>query len=240
MHGAARKRVPVLPVSVFELGETVREKAMSVSGDPLVFWILVPLFTAVGLYLFWYSRRRKAMLEVFARRNGLQIRPGYRGRLQKRLDKAFPLEGKGLARSFSRLSSIVDGGSVWIFRAIELLDLNPHAQAYTTHHHRVAALFDVPPGYAEFFLLDKSRQARTLLPGAAAPGREVTGLVRRLAAFCKVRHTLSVTLAGRYGLIYFEPLVAGGETLEDVESLYCLAIRMRDALAKCSELSDVS
>ena len=43
-------------------------------SDSLVFWI-VPLFVTVGLYLVWYSRRRKKLLDTFASFHHLRIRP---------------------------------------------------------------------------------------------------------------------------------------------------------------------
>jgi hypothetical protein len=196
----------------------------------LVFWILGPLFAALGLYLLWYSRRRRRMLEAFAGKHRLRIQPGYREKLQETLDGAFSLEGEGLVRSLSQLSSIVDGGSVRIFRTIELLDLNPYAQSYTTHYNRIAALFEIPAGHDEFFLLDKSMQASRMLPGAGTPAPEVVDLARRAAVSCSARHPLSVTLARGHGLIYFEPLVVGGESLGDVDSLYCIAKQLHDAL----------
>lgn len=120
------------------------------------FWILVPLFVAVGLYLIWYSRRRKKMLEAFAKNHQLRIRPEYTKELQKRLDSCFPLEDRGVVRSFGQLSSPVGGEPVWLFRAVELLDLNPHAQSYSTHHPRIVAVFDIPADLGEFFVLDNS------------------------------------------------------------------------------------
>lgn len=50
---------------------------MNDGSGALVFWILGPLFGALGLCLIWYSRRRKKMLEAFAKTHQLQIRPEY-------------------------------------------------------------------------------------------------------------------------------------------------------------------
>lgn len=37
------------------------------------------------------------------------------------------------------------------------------------------------------------------------------------------RHPVSVTLTKGHGLVYFEPLVTGGENINDVDALYCIA-----------------
>jgi hypothetical protein len=52
---------------------------------------------------------------------------------------------------------------------------------------------------------------------------KVTEIAKQAAVSCKARHALSVTVARGHGLIYFEPLVTGGETIDDVDSLYCIA-----------------
>lgn len=203
---------------------------MNDGSGTLLVWILVPLFLAVGLYLVWYSHRRKKMLEAFAKNHQLAIRPEYENELQKTLDSAFSLSGEGLVRSFGQLSSLVDGGTVWVFRAVELLDLSRHAQSQSTHFARIAALFEVSAARDGFFILDRSGRATPRLPSADAPNRAVVEASRRAAESCEARHTLSVTLAGGHGLIYFEPLVTGGETLKDVRSLYCIAGKLQQEL----------
>ena len=204
---------------------------MNKGSSPLVFWILAALFLAVGLYLIWYSRRRKKMLETFAHMHQLRIRPEDEREIQKRLDSCFSLKDKGMVRSFGQLSSLVGGEYVWIFRAVELLDLNPHAKAYSTNFARIAALFEISAAHEEFFLLDKALRVNKRLPGTISPDPEVVELTKRTATSCGARHPLSVTLTGGHGLIYFEPLVTGGETLDDVNALYCMAKEMRAKLA---------
>ena len=201
-----------------------------VSGA-LVFWILVPLFVAVGLYLIWYSHRRKKMLESFAKTHQLCIRPEHERELQKTLDSCFSLKGEGLVRSFGQLSSFVDGESIWVFRAVEILDLNPNAQSYSTHFPRIVALFQISTEHEEFFILDKSMQARRRLFRSKSPNLDVIEISKRITASCKARHPLSVTFTRGHGLIYFEPLVTGGETMSDVNSLYCIAKNMCEALS---------
>jgi hypothetical protein len=199
-------------------------------SDALVFWILIPIFAAVGFYLFWYSRRRKKMLEAFAKTHRLHIRPEHKEELQKTLDSRFSLKDENRVRSFGQLSSLIDGGSMWFFRAVELLDLNPHARSYSTHFPRIAALFKVSQDYEEFFVLGRSLQAIQKLPGSSPPNPDVVEITKRIAAECHARHPLSVTLARGHGLIYFEPLVTGGEKMRDLHALYCIAKKMREEL----------
>ncbi len=204
---------------------------MNEGSGAVVFWILVPLFVAVGFYLLWYSRRRKKMVEMFAKIHQLRFRPEYEKELQKTLDTFFSLKDDALVRSFGQLSSLVKGESIWLFRAVELLDLNPHAQSYTTHFPRIVALFEISTEHEEFFVLDKSMQARQRLPRSKSPNTKVTEIARQIAVSCKARHPLSVTITRGHGLIYFEPSVTGGETISDVNSLYCIAKDMGEKLS---------
>ena len=201
---------------------------MNESSNPIVFMILVPLFMAVGLYLIWYARRRKKMLQVFSKMNNLPIRPEHKETLQKTLDSCFSLKHTNLVRSFAQLSSIIDGGSIWLFRAVELLDLNPHARSYSTHFPRIAALFNVSTNHDEFFILGKSMNAEQKLPDSGMPSSDLTDITKQIAASCNTRHPLSITFTHGHGLIYFEPLITGGETLSDIECLYCIAKKMHE------------
>lgn len=206
---------------------------MNEGTDYLVLWILLPIFMALGVYLAWYSLRRKKMLESFAEMHSLRMKPEYREELERILDKCFSLKKEGLVRSFGQLSSIINGGSVWIFRAVELIDNNPHGQSEFTHFARIVALFDISPDYEEFFLLSKSMQVTQRIPGAGQPDPKVIELVKRVVVDCNARHVISVTLRCGYGLIYFEPLVTGGERLNDIDALYTIARNMCENL--CSK-----
>jgi hypothetical protein len=204
---------------------------MNDGSGTLVFWILVPLFVAVGLYLIWYSRRRKKMLEAFAQTHQFMIKPEYREEMQKILDECFSIKGMGLVRSFDSLSSLIYGESIWVFSAVELLDLNPHAQSSATHFSRIVALFNISTDYDEFFILDSSMRLSQRIPGSKAPDSNITDLVKRIAVSCKARHSLSVTLTHGRGLIYFEPLVTGGETNSDINALHCIARGLSEELS---------
>ena len=204
---------------------------MDEGSGALVAWILAPLFVAVGIYLIWYSRRRKKMLAAFAKTHQLMLRPEYKEEIQKTLDSCFSIKNGSVVRSFGQLSSLGFGESIWFFRTVELLDLNPHAQSYSTHFSRIAVLFNILTDHDEFFILDKTRHASQRLPGSKLPDPHIADLVKRSAMSCKARHPISVTLTGGYCLIYFEPLVTGGETKSDINSLYCIAKNIREKLS---------
>jgi hypothetical protein len=207
------------------------KQGMNEGAGNIALWILLPAFAAVGLYLVWYSRRRKQMLEAFARTHQFLLRPERIDELQADLDRCFTLKDEALLRSFGQLSTPVDAERIWIFRAVELLDLNPHAQSSSTHFSRIIVLFDVAASYNEFFVLDKSGQAQQRLSGRPVPSADVIEIAKRIVTQCAVRHAISVTLSDGRGLIYLEPSITGGETLEDVSSLYCAAKGMAEALA---------
>jgi hypothetical protein len=202
-----------------------------VEDNALLFWILCAAFAAVGLHMILYSRRRRRMLESFAEKHQFKIKPDHEGAIQKVLDTCFSLKSNNLVRSFGQLSSLVDGGTIWLFRSIELLDLNPYGKSESTHFPRIAALFDISKTHNAFFVLGKSMQTRPMIPGAAEIKAEVARLATQSASACDARHPLSVTLAQGHALIYFEPLVTGGEKPADVEALYCIAQNMRHELA---------
>ena len=193
-------------------------------NSTLVWWILVPLFIAVGIHLALYSRRRKKIFKKFAVSHHLSFKPELQRKLQNILDTSFHLKQEGLSRSFGQLSNILFNGSIWIFRAVELLDLDPNSQPYSTHFPRVVALFKAPLSLEEFFLLDKSLDITTRLPDSPVPSSEVTGCVEDCFNLHNpLPHSLSVSFSGGYGLVYFEPLIVGGETLSDINSLYSIA-----------------
>jgi len=203
---------------------------MEMTSGAMTFWILTPIFIAVGIHLILYSRRRKKMLELFAKKHQLNIRPEREKEVQGVLDACFSSEDAEMLRTFGQLSSLVEGEAVFLFRTVELLDIKPHIKSYDTHFARIVALFDVSADYDEFFLLDKSLRAMKRRPESKDPDPKIIEISKQIAASCEGRHTLSITLGRGKGLIYFEPLVTGGETINDVNSLYCIAKKMREKL----------
>lgn len=119
-------------------------------------WLLGVAFVAVGLYLVWYSQRRKKMLAAFAVEHGFAIDRSSTAQLQQSLEPCLQFDIAGIVREFGQLSTLVDAGTVLIFRAVELIDLSPNTQPNSTHFSRIAAFFDISNAYDEYFLIRKS------------------------------------------------------------------------------------
>ncbi len=195
-------------------------------------WWLLILLSVVGAYLLWYTKRRHTMLETFVQAHGLTIRPELASSIQQTLDLYFSLEDPGVVRSFCQLAGIVDGDTVRLFRAIELLDLSPHSSASSTHFSRIAALFEVSTEYDDFFLLDASLKPTRRWSGSPKPDPRAVTLAKKAATASSPRHTLSITLTHGHGLIYFEPLITAGETQGDLDCLYEIARQMHYHLSE--------
>lgn len=196
----------------------------------LVWWIIVPVFLSVCAYLIWFARRRRKMLETFATAHRFDVRPDLEDDVQNVLDDCFSLHENGLVRSFGQISSVVDGGAIRLFRSVELLDLNPAGTSQSTHLPRIAALVDVADQDSASFVLDRSGRASPLIPGSEPVDSGIPNIVSRIAVASSARHGLTVTMAKGKMLVYLNPLVTGGETAADVESLYSIAKRLRDEL----------
>jgi hypothetical protein len=205
---------------------------MADESNMQVFLILVPLFLAVGIYLLWYSSRRRRMFETFANARGFHVDQGRAPQLVATLNHCFSLNQRGLVREFDQLTSPIAAGAVYLFRAVEILDVNPHGQSQSTHFARIIALFDVAETHEQFFMLDRSGAATARLPGAPTPTARVVEVTRHAVSEQGARHPLSITLARGKGLIYFEPLVTGGENSSDLEVLYNIALSLQDALSQ--------
>ncbi|MBR9882878.1 MAG: hypothetical protein GYB21_04125 [Oceanospirillales bacterium] len=200
------------------------------SDEQLLLWILGPLFGAVGLYLVWYARRRRRMMRAFAREHQFPVKRTLLKPLQHCLDTAFALPQSDAVRSFGELSCVVDAGKAWLFLTVELLDLRRYGQTGSTHFARMAAVFKVSADLDAFFLIDmhgkvinRITQEPEVLPRVATAAHEA---MREAGA----GHTLSVTLANGYGLVYFEPLATGGEEPADLEALCKIALSLHARL----------
>ena len=205
---------------------------MSEASGTSIGWIIGAAFIAVGLYLVWYSQRRKKMLTTFAARHGFAISRNSTTELENSLAQCVRFDIAGIVREFGQLSAPVDAGGVQMFRAVELIDLSPNTQPDSTHFSRIAACFEISNEYDEYFLLRHSQGVSNLHPVLDTPDSNAVRVASDIALACEARHTLSITLRNGKGLVYFEPIVTGGENKADIEALHCIAKGMKDAYAK--------
>ena len=152
---------------------------METEGNPLVFILLGAAFAAVGVHLFFWSRRQSRKFKVFARSRGLTYRPRDDGRLETDLNAALALEEPGLARTFGQVRDVVKLDGSTLFRAAELLDLNPWAEAETSHHARTAVFFDAPDAPSDIFSITPDLDVRQRYPREGDSAGEVRALLGR-------------------------------------------------------------
>ena len=130
-----------------------------------------------------------------------------------------------------KIKDIVGDGEIFLFRCIELLDLNPYGTPEITHQNHICLSFDVPQEIDLFFIMDKNGNQSNLYP----KGKEI----EKDEYFKEIKHTIhnnlhrnSVTISFRGGraLLYTNPLVTGGEAEEDIEYLVFLARSIKSKL----------
>jgi hypothetical protein len=208
---------------------------MNTAGDTRVFYILIPLFMAVGVYLLVYSRNRAVMLRRLAKERDLKHTPKDDGQMATELDKAFYLPEPGYARAFMRVRDIVrkkvQDGAIALMRFTELLDLNPRGQSGHRHGNHLGATFPAPAGM-DLFMIRQSNghYVNQYPPGrnpAKQPGFET---VRQVVEADPPAHPLSITFSRGRGLVYLMPLRTGSEKLPDARYLFGLAERLHAAL----------
>jgi hypothetical protein len=185
-----------------------------------IFWILVPIFLAVGLYLVWYSRRTRRMISDFASAKNLTYHGGDDGQLAAVLDEALRFERPGVVRSFGQIRDIVyDDDTVVLFRTVELLDLSPYGSSQSTHQGRVAATFEVSDRHDLFVLVHPDLQCQSRVGSESAIPEEDVATIRGALEKRPPRCPLSVTLKRGRGLVYLEPRVTGNVKPEDLNYL---------------------
>lgn len=195
-----------------------------------IFWILVPIFLALALYLIWYSRRTRRLISDFARAKNLRYRRGDDGRLAAALDEALRFEQPGLVRSFGQIRDIVyDDDTVVLFRTVELLDLSPYGSSQTTHQSRVATTFEVSDRYDLFVLVHPDLHWQSRLGSGSAVPKEDVAVIRGVLEKRPPRCPLSVTLKRGRGLVYLEPRVTGSVKSKDLDYLIATGQGLRAA-----------
>lgn len=198
------------------------------SEGELTFWILAPIFLALGVYLFIYGRRRSAMMQRFARANGLSHESRPSDEFEDKLSKTFRIEEPGLGRAFSSVRDLIGDGRVRLFKCIEAHDLNPCGDAESSHSTRIAVLFSVDRAHEHWSWYERGgRRLESSVPAEFADPAVARDLEVILRAH-PPQHPLSVTFARGKGLAYLQ-LFYGSEKESD---LYYL-LKLGRALADC-------
>jgi hypothetical protein len=117
-----------------------------------VFFILIPIFVLIGLWLLIYSKRRSNLVKGFGTNNGLFYRQRDDGTLEQALTRAFALKAP-LGRDFSRIRDIVEDDGICLFRVTEVLDLSHYGMPQNTHFGRIAVFFETKKDLESFFLV---------------------------------------------------------------------------------------
>lgn len=209
-----------------------RESADPVNGDVLVFVLLGVAFAGVGLHLVVYSRRRAAVFRRFADARGYRHSDRDDGSLERQLDRTFAIEEAGCARAFSQVRDIVHLPNGTLFRAVELLDLNPRASVESPHHARAAVIFPGAPEWSGVFLVAPNLAVHQRYPRERDPvTAQIPELLRQLGIAAPT-HPLSLTFMRGQGLAYLEPAVTGSVVEAHLDYLVDLAERFADHFSR--------
>jgi hypothetical protein len=208
---------------------------METQGDPKIFLLLLAIFLVVGIYLFFYSKKKNAMISNFSRRRGLSYKESDKGNIERELNDKFQflIREKGLVRSFSKVRNIATDGEVTLFSCIELLDLNPYRRRQLSHNYRNVVIFNIPD--SDYFIYTVSPQGsyKVRYPrDKNIEEEECFKIIQPLVESKKPRYPLTISFNKGGALIYLEPFVVGGEKEEDLEYIFDLGIKIREKLNK--------
>lgn len=203
---------------------------VTTSGNILYFYIFLGVAVAILIHLYFYGRRRRAMLQKFARDNGLKYSAkDINDQLADDLTENLQFEDYGRARGFSRIRDIGSDGEVSIFRCIQLLDTEKYGDLKETHNNSVCVSFNVPEALDLFVLYQGERFFNALSRRQKIKDQKTLQLVREVIGSFPPKHTLSITLQKGRGLLFLYPLVTGSEKYSDLEYLFALGHRLKSA-----------
>lgn len=197
-----------------------------IEGEPIVFVFLGVAFAAVGLYLVLYARRRAGTVRDFARSRGYPWRARDDGSLEEELQEAFRIDEPGCVRTFDRPRDVVSIPGGTLFRAVELLDLNPHASVYDSHQARVAVLLPEGPDFEGIFMVTSDLEVRQRYPREETSGGAGVVALLKDAGVRAPPHPLSLTFMRGRGLAYLQPAVVGSVDAQGLAYLADLAERL--------------
>lgn len=209
-------------------------------GDLWVFVLLGVGFAAVGVHLVLYSRRRSGVVRRFAQSRGYGYEERDEGSLERQLDRAFGIEEPGVTRTFGQVRDIVSLPAGKLFRAVELLDLNPHGSRESSHQSRTAILFEGVPEWSGVFHVTPELGVQQRYP---LGNDDETDRLRQLLEGVGVSsppHALSLTFQRGHGIAYLEPAVTGSVTEAHLTYLVDLAGRLSRHFGRLWDLGDES
>jgi len=209
-----------------------REYLMSASGDPKLFFLLIPIFAAVGIYLIIYNKKKSALFKNFSSSRGLQYQQKDDGQIERALTEKLKIEEPNYARAISGVKDIIRYGEILIFRCTELLDLYKYGNPQTTHFPRVALSFDAPKDASLFFIFyPKTGEYKSCYP----PDKNLNEdkyfqNIKSALQDLPPPHPVTITLSRGTAFIYLEPLVVGGGKEKDLDYLLSLGKKFKDVL----------
>jgi len=190
-----------------------------------VFYILVPVFILVGLWLVYYNSKKSGVMRKFAARRGMSYSKKSPG-LDDELDRVFKLETP-FARGFMLVKDVITDGPVRLMRMTELIDLTPYGTPQSSHFARLAAYMPAAEGPDLVLGFGHGGEdPRVMYPiGADVSEDERVGRLMELVKASPPPHPLTVTLMNKKALIYLEPLVVGSEGESEANYLLNLAMK---------------
>jgi len=199
---------------------------VDIDGNGLVFVVLGAAFAGVAIHLLLWSRRQSRLVRRFARERGLDYRAGGSSRLEDAVNACAAMEETGIVRAFSGLRDVVslDGGT--LFRATELLDLNPWGSPQNTHQKRTAVFFRAPEAPAGIFFVTPTLSVEQRYPRGGSAAEQVRSHLEQ-AGIPAPPCTLSLSLAPGGGIAYLEPAITGALSRRHLEYLVDLVARFQ-------------
>jgi hypothetical protein len=205
---------------------------MSASNDPRVFFILIPIFVVLGIYLIIYNSKKSALFKSFSSARSLQYQKKDDGQIEIALSEKLKIEEPNYVRSISGVKDIIQYDEILIFRCTELLDLYKYGNPQTTHFPRVALSIDAPQDASLFFIFyPKTAEYKSCYPSDKNLNEDkYFQKVKSLLRDFPPAHPVSITLSRGTVFIYIEPLVVGGEKETDLDYLLNLGKKLKEIL----------
>jgi len=212
-----------------QISSTGKDLTMHINSNIVFPILLISLFVVVGIHLLLYSKKRHLLINEFAKKNGLELLPvEHSVRLEEELNSSLSLDGNGAVRKVMKLKDLVAGQGITIFRCIELLKFGPTPSNTPHHQNHVASTFIVPEKINLFFSINQAGEFRPWYP-RDYPLKEDPYFQKLIPVLNGIRppREVTITLRNERGFIYNNPLVTGGEKMDDLDYLYQLSIKIK-------------